>query len=82
MSNNTASRTEEIIAAIVTTSHTHRIAPALFSHCFGRAHTSAAFRLAKSRGLIEVAYISCAGSPVYKLTAAAHALVAVEGVAQ
>lgn len=82
MMTNKRTATEQVIAAIVTTSHTHRIAPSLFSHCFGRAATSAAFRMAKSRGLIEVAYISCAGSPVYRLTAKAVALATAEGTVQ
>jgi hypothetical protein len=43
-----------------------RIAPATFSHFFGRAATSAAFRMAKASGLIEVAYTSTAGTPVYR----------------
>jgi hypothetical protein len=43
-----------------------RIAPCIFSHCFGRAATSAAFRMAKQQGLIEVAYISVVGTPVYQ----------------
>jgi hypothetical protein len=44
----------------------HMIAPAFFSHFFGRAATSAAFKIAKRDGLIEVAYTSCAGTPVYR----------------
>ena len=43
-----------------------RIAPATFSHFYGRAATSAAFRVAKARGLIELAYTSCAQTPVYR----------------
>lgn len=43
-----------------------RIAPCIFSHCFGRAATSAAFRIAKAQGLIEVAYIGGTGTPVYQ----------------
>lgn len=42
------------------------IAPAIFSHFFGRAAVSAAFRIAKQQGIIEVAYMSCAGTPVYQ----------------
>lgn len=43
-----------------------KIVPAIFSHCFGRAATSAAFRMAKAQGLIVVNYMSCVGTPVYK----------------
>lgn len=43
-----------------------RIAPALFSHFHGRAATAAAFRLAKAQGIIELAYTSMAGTPVYR----------------
>lgn len=50
-----------------------RIVPALFSHCFGRAASSAAFRVARARGLIEVAYTSCAGTPVYQAAGLAKA---------
>lgn len=42
------------------------MAPALFSHCYGRAACSAAFRIARERKLIEVAYISAANTPVYR----------------
>lgn len=44
------------------------IAPVTFSHCYGRAATAAAFRIAKADGLIEVAYTSAAGTPVYRGT--------------
>lgn len=43
-----------------------RIAPALFSPFHGRAATSAAFRAARAAGIIEVAYTSCTGTPVYR----------------
>jgi hypothetical protein len=43
-----------------------RIAPGIFSHVFGRAATSAAFRAAKAQGLIEVAYIGGTGVAVYR----------------
>lgn len=49
------------------------IAPQLFSHCYGRAATSAAFRKAKAEGVIEVAYTSCAGTPVYQAAGLASA---------
>lgn len=42
------------------------ITPCLYSYSFGRAAASAAFRIAKRDGLIEVAYISAAGTPVYR----------------
>jgi hypothetical protein len=42
------------------------LAPSLFSHFYGRGATAAAFRMAKAQGLIEVAFISCAGTPVYR----------------
>ena len=51
-----------------------RIAPVTFSHFFGRAATSAAFRAAKAQGLIEVAYTSCAGTPVYQARGLADAV--------
>lgn len=65
---------EQIIAEIVTAKNADTLAPACFSHCYGRAATAAAFRMAKARGLITVRYISCAGTPVYALTQAARAL--------
>lgn len=43
-----------------------RIVPCIFSHCFNRAATSAAFRMAKAQGIIEVAYMSCVATPVYQ----------------
>lgn len=55
----------DAIAAAVAAGQT-RIAPVIFSHCFGRAATSAAFRMAKANGLIEVAYVSVVGTPVYQ----------------
>ena len=61
-------RTNEALAEIknaVAAGQT-RIVPAIFSHFYGRAAVSAAFRLAKAQGFIEVAYVSAAGTPVYK----------------
>lgn len=52
-----------------------RIVPALFSHCFGRAATSAAFRMARAQGLIEVAYMSCVNTPVYQAAGVSAATV-------
>ena len=42
------------------------ISPPLFSHCYGMGATSAAFRIAKRQGLIEVNYIGGINSPVYQ----------------
>ncbi len=50
------------------------IAPGLFSHCFGRAATSAAFRMAKAQGIIEIAYMSCVNTPVYRGAGIAQAM--------
>ena len=52
-----------------------RIVPCIFSHCFGRAATSAAFRLAKKHGIIEVAYTSVIGTPVYQAAGTKAAIV-------
>ena len=58
-------KTAEALEAIKNdTSET--IAPSLYSYSFGRAAAAAAFRIAKRDGLIEVAYTSCAGTPVYR----------------
>lgn len=43
------------------------VAPVTFSACYGRANTAAAFRMARARGLIVVDYISCGGTPVYRM---------------
>lgn len=51
-----------------------KIVPAIFSHIYGRGATSAAFRMARARGLIEIAYISCAGTPVYRPAGIAEAI--------
>jgi len=50
------------------------IAPVTFSPFFGRAAVSAAFRAAKAQGIIEVAYTSCAGTPVYRAAGVAAAM--------
>lgn len=55
----------DAIASAVASGQT-RIAPVTFSFCFGRAATSAAFRMARKNGLIEVAYVSVVGTPVYQ----------------
>ncbi len=61
-------RTAECLAEIknAVASGQTRIVPCIFSHCFGRAATSAAFRIAKRDGIIEVNYTSCVGTPVYQ----------------
>lgn len=64
MSPKTAAAFAEIKSAVAAGQTT--IVPAIFSHCFGRAATAAAFRTAKAEGIIEVAYTSCAGTPVYQ----------------
>lgn len=42
-----------------------RIVPSIFSHFFSRAAVSAAFRIAKRDGIIEINYMSCVNTPVY-----------------
>ena len=44
---------------------TSRISPTTFTYCFGRATTSAAFKLALAQGIIKIAYIHN-GKPVYE----------------
>lgn len=73
MNPKTAEALAEIKAAIA--AGQTRIVPAIFSHCFGRAASSAAFRIAKRDGLIEVAYTSAAGTPVYQAAGVAEATV-------
>jgi hypothetical protein len=73
MNTRTAEALAEIKSAIA--AGQTRIVPAIFSHCFGRAATSAAFRMAKAQGLIEVAYTSCAGTPVYQAAGIKAAIV-------
>jgi hypothetical protein len=60
--------TAEVIAAIkeAVARGEDKITPVIYSHCFGRAATSAAFRKAKADGIIVVNYISIVGTPVYK----------------
>lgn len=64
MSPKTAEVLEEIKSAIASGQKT--LVPCIFSHCYGRAATSAAFRVARAQKLIEVAYVSCVGTPVYQ----------------
>ncbi len=59
-------KTQEIIDAI-TQDDGQRIAPVTYTWAFrSRAHVSAAFRIAKDRCIIRVAYTSAAGTPVYE----------------
>lgn len=57
----------------------HMIAAATFSHCFGRVATAAAFRVAKARGIIELAYTSAAGTPVWRGAGVGAAVVEASG---
>ncbi len=61
-------RTAECLAEIKRAATTGQtlIAPCTFTPCFGPAATSAAFRIAKRDGIIEVNYTSCVGTPVYQ----------------
>jgi hypothetical protein len=72
MNAKTTAALEEIKSAI--RAGQDKITPAIFSHCFGRAATSAAFRAAKAQGIIEVAYTSCAGTPVYRAAGLGRAI--------
>ncbi len=52
-----------------------KIVPSIFTHCFkNRAAVSAAFRIAKRDGIIEINYMSCVNTPVY-WAAGTHAAV-------
>lgn len=64
-------KTQQILDAIkADVGNREHIAPCIYSWAFkSRAHTSAAFRIAKQNGIIEVAYMSAAGTPVYRRTA-------------
>jgi hypothetical protein len=64
MNTRTEAALNEIKSAVA--ANQKMIAACTFSHFFGRAATSAAFKIAKRDGLIEVAYTSCAGTPVYR----------------
>lgn len=77
MNAQTTAALNEIKAAVA--AGQQMIAPSIFSHCFGRAATSAAFRAAKAHGVIELAYMSCVGTPVYRGKGIAAALVEKEG---
>lgn len=43
-----------------------KIAPVIFSTIYGRAACSAAFRIARQKKVVEIAYVSAAGTPVYR----------------
>lgn len=59
-------KTQEIIDAIKE-DPSEMITPCIYSWAFrSRANTSAAFRIAKEQGIIEVSYMSAAGTPVYR----------------
>ncbi|RWC28143.1 MAG: hypothetical protein EOS70_27930 [Mesorhizobium sp.] len=73
MSPKTAAALAEIKSAVA--SGQARLVPALFSWQFGRAASAAAFRAAKAEGVIEVAYHSISGTPVYQ-AAGIHAALA------
>lgn len=53
----------EIKAAVA--SGQSRLVPSMFSFCFDRASTSAAFRMAKAAQIVEVAYYSN-GNAIYQ----------------
>lgn len=72
MNPRTAAALADITAAA--TAGQARIAPGLFSPFHGRAAVSAAFRMAKAAGLIEVAYIGGTGTPVYRAAGVANAI--------
>jgi hypothetical protein len=68
----TAAALAEIKAALAAGQKT--LCPPIFSHCFGRGATSAAFRIAKAQGLIEVAYIGGFNTPNYQAAGLAQAI--------
>ncbi|OYW56806.1 MAG: hypothetical protein B7Y80_01605 [Hyphomicrobium sp. 32-62-53] len=80
MSPNTARALEAIKAAA--DAGNQMIAPVTFSHCYGRAATSAAFRIAKRDGVIELAYTSCIGTPVYRAAGTGQAITEAAGAAR
>ncbi len=72
MNANTEAALNEIKSAVA--AGQQMIAPVTFSPFFGRAAVSAAFRVAKAQGVIEVAYTSCVGTPVYRAAGTAAAM--------
>jgi hypothetical protein len=65
---NTTATTEQIVAEIAEAAKAGTlVAPASFSAFYPRAKVSAAFRMAKARGIIVVDYVGSAGTPVYKM---------------
>ena len=62
-------KTAEILEAIKQ-DESKMIAPSIYTWAFGRCNNvSAAFRIAKQQGIIEVDYIGGTGTPVYKRVA-------------
>lgn len=68
----TAAALAEIKSAVA--SGQTMIVPSIFSHFFGRTAVSAAFRIAKRDGIIEINYMSCVNTPVYH-AAGTHAAI-------
>lgn len=64
MNTRTQAALDEIVEALA--NGQQLFVPAYFSHFFGSGATAAAFRIAKARGLIEVAYQGGTGTPVYR----------------
>jgi len=59
--------TEQIVAEIErAVADGARIAPCTFTACYPRANVSAAFRVARRRGIIVVDTKSCMGTPIYR----------------
>lgn len=77
MSQDTKRALDDIRRAVANGEQT--IAPVTFSHFYGRAATAAAFRMARAAGLIEVAYQSAAGTPVYRAAGVGEAVVEAAG---
>lgn len=50
------------------------IAPVIITHFFGRAASAAAFRIALRNRVVEIAYTSAMGTPVYRPAGTAAAL--------
>lgn len=70
-------KTAEVLAEIKSAAASGQtmIVPSIFTHCFkNRAAVSAAFRIAKRDGVIEVNYMSCVNTPVYQ-AAGTHAAI-------
>jgi len=72
LSEKTAAALAEIERAAAEGCHT--IAPVIITHFYGRAATAAAFRVALRKKIVEVAYTSAMGTPVYRPAGTAAAL--------